>query len=46
MERLHINVKETFALHEVLRLLVAQYPDHSSGTTLVVDVDNTTMFHA
>ena len=32
-------------LHEVLRLLVAQYPDHLSGTTLVVDVDNTTMFH-
>ena len=32
----HINVKETFALHEVLRLLVAQYPDHLSGTTLVV----------
>ena len=24
----HINVKETFALHEVLRLLVAQHPDH------------------
>ena len=42
----HINVKKTFALHEVLRLLVAQYPDHLSGTTLVVDVDNTTMFHA
>ena len=33
-------------LHEVLRLLVAQYPDHLRGTTLVVDVDNTTMFHA
>ena len=42
----HINVKETFALHEVLRLLVTQYPDHLSSTTLVVDVDNTTMFHA
>ena len=39
-------MKETFALHEVLRLLVAQYPDHLRGTTLVVDVDNTTMFHA
>ena len=39
-------MKETFALHEVLRLLVAQYPDHLSRTTLVVDVDNTTMFHA
>ena len=42
----HINVKETFALHEVLRLLVAQCPDHLSDTTLVVDVDNSTMFHA
>ena len=42
----HINVKETFPLHEVLRLLVAHYPDHLSGTTLVVDVDNTAMFHA
>ena len=39
-------MKETFALHEVLCSLVAQYPDHLSGTTLVVDVDNTTMFHA
>ena len=39
-------MKEKFALHEVLRLLVAQYPDHLSGTTLVVDVDGTTMFHA
>ena len=42
----HINVEEIFALHEILRLLVAQYPDHLSGTTLVVDIDNTTMFHA
>ena len=42
----HINVTETFALNEVLRLLVAQYPDHLSGTTLVVDVDNTTLFYA
>ena len=41
-----INMKETFALHEVLRLLVAQYPDHLSGIALVVDVHNTTMFHA
>ena len=39
-------MEETFALHEVLRLLVTQYPDHLSGTTLVVDVDNTTVFHA
>ena len=42
----HINVKETFALHEVLRLLVAQYPDRLSGTTLELNVGNTTMFHA
>ena len=40
----HINVKETVALHEVLRLLVAQYPDHLSGITLVLDVDNTQSF--
>ena len=39
-------MKETFALHEILRLLVAQYPDHLSGTILVVDLDNTTMLHA
>ena len=42
----HINVKETFVLHEVLCLLVAQYPDHLSGIILAVDVDNTTMVHA
>ena len=30
----------------LVRLLVAQYPDHLSGTILVVDVNNTTMFHA
>ena len=35
-------MKEAFALHEVLRLLVAQYLDYLSG----VDVDNTTMLHA
>ena len=39
-------MNESSALHEVLRLLVAQYPDHLSGTTLAVDVNNTTMFHA
>ena len=42
----HIKEKESFALHEVLRLLVAQYPDHLSGITLVVNVDKTPMFHA
>ena len=42
----HINVKETFALHKALRLIGEQYPDHLSGAALVVDVDNTTLFHA
>ena len=42
----HFNVKEAFPLHEALCLLVAQYRDRLSGTTLVVDVDNTTMFYA
>ena len=42
----HFNAKGTFALHEVLRLIVDQYQDRLSGITLVVDVDNTTMFHA
>ena len=39
-------MKGAFAVHEVSPLLVAQYPDHLSGPTFVVDVDNTTMFHA
>ena len=42
----HINVKETFALHEVLRLLVAQYSDRLSSTILVVNVESITIFHA
>ena len=43
----HINLKEIFALHEVLRLLMAQSPDHMSGATLLtVDVGHTPMFHA
>ena len=44
--RTHQREGDFFALHEVLRLLVAQYPDCLSGTTLVVNVDNATMFHA
>ena len=42
----HTNVKETFTLRKILRLRVARYPDYLSGTTLVVDVDNTTMLRA
>ena len=42
----HINVKETFALHEVLRLLVEARPDFLQGSTVTMDVDNKTMFHS
>ena len=42
----HKSMKETFALHDILRLLVTQSPDHLSGTTSVVEVENTTMFDA
>ena len=39
-------MKKTFLLYEVLRLLIAKYRDHLSGTTLVIHVDNTAIFHA
>ena len=42
----HINVKETFALHEVLRLLVDNQPEYLRGSTATIDVDNTIMFHS
>ena len=42
----HINVKETFALHEVLRLLVDNQPEYLRGSTATIDVDNTTMFYS
>ena len=36
----HINVKETFALHEVLKLATTTHPGCLKGITAVVDVDN------
>ena len=39
----HINVKETFALHEVLKLATTTHPGYLKGSTAVVDVDNKTM---
>ena len=39
----HINVKETFALHEVLKLATTTHPGCLKGSTAVVDVDNKTM---
>ena len=44
--RSHINVKETFALYEVLRLLVEAHPDFLRASTVTMDVDNKTMFHS
>ena len=41
----HINVNETFALYEVLRLLVEARPDLRTST-ITVDVDNKAMFYA
>ena len=42
----HINVKETFALYEVLRLLVETPPDFLRARTITIDVDNKAMFYA
>ena len=42
----HINVKEKFALHEVLKLATTIYPGFLKGGTAVVDVDNKTMHDA
>ena len=42
----HINVKETFALHEVLKLATTTHPGCLKGSTAVVDVDNKTMHDA
>ena len=39
----HINVKETFALHEVLKLTRTTHPGCLKGSTAVVDVDNKPM---
>ena len=42
----HINIKETFALHKMLRLLVDDQPEYLRGSTATIDVDNTTMFYS
>ena len=39
----HINVKETFTLHEVLKLATMTHPGFLKGSTAVVDVDSKTM---
>ena len=44
--RAHINVLETFAFHEVLKLAVDFFPQTVKGAALVVDVDNQTMHGA
>ena len=36
----HINVKETFALHEVAKLVTTIHPGGLKGSTAVVDVDH------
>ena len=42
----HINIKETFTLHEVLWLLIDVQPEYLQGSTVTIDVDNTLMFHS
>ena len=42
----HINVKETFALHEVLKLATTTHPGCLKGSTAVVDIDNKPMHDA
>ena len=42
----HINVKETFALHEVLTLALTTHPSFFKGSTAVDDVDNEAMHDA
>ena len=42
----HINVKETFALHEVPKLVTTTHPGFLKGSTAVVDVDHKPMHDA
>ena len=42
----HINVKKTFALHEIFKLATTTHPGCLKGSTAVVDVDNTPMHDA
>ena len=41
-----IDIKETFALHEVLKLATTTHPGCLKGSTAVVDVDNKKMHDA
>ena len=41
----HINVKETFALYEVLRLLVEARPDFLRSSSITMDADNKALFY-
>ena len=43
MANAHINVKETFTLHEILKLATTTHPGYLKGSTAVVDVNNKTM---
>ena len=42
----HINVKETFALHKVLKLATTTYPGCLKGSTAVDDADNNMVYDA
>ena len=42
----HVNIKETFALHEVLPLLVDDQSEYLRGSTATIGVDNTTMLYS
>ena len=42
----YINIKETFVLHEVLKLATTTHPGCLKGSTAVVDADHKTMHDA
>ena len=42
----HINVQEAYALLEILRLFCQDRHKQVAGSTVVLDVDNKTLFHA
>ena len=43
--RVHINVQEAYGLQQVLSLFCTDRPSQVHGTTIVVDVDNSVLFH-
>ena len=43
--RSHINVKEAFALYEVSCVLVDSRPNFLRASTIIMNVDNKTIFH-